>query len=328
MFDMHYDLLTLAYISYLKKDFTYLEKWCCAYRENNVTGVFANLYFMSKEEMREELHPNYFQENVSVIEMFKKSKEIVETLLPELKIVYSIEGCDYLEVEDLDELYELGLRSILPVWNEENKYASGNRSKKGLTEEGKRLIDKAISLGIAIDLSHANEPSFFDMINYVNSHPKKEEAILYASHSNVRSLCSRARNLKDQQILALKELNGSIGVFCNRNFIAEDAVKDHITQQEKETAYLAHINYMVTRLGIDHVCLATDDMNFCVEADAEYGELAIFPYNEIAQHLKSLLKTTYQEEDCNKLLYKNAEQVYHKLIDKKEKEKKYESNKK
>lgn len=322
MFDMHYDLLTVAYISYLNKDFTYLEKWCHAYRENNVTGVFANLYFMSKEEMKEELHQNYFQENISVIEMFKKSKEIIETLLPELKIVYSIEGCDYLEVEDLDELYELGLRSILPVWNEKNKYASGNRSNKGLTEEGKKLLDKAISLGIAIDLSHANEPSFFDMINYINNHPKKEEAIVYASHSNARSLCARDRNLKDQQLLALKEVKGSVGVFSNRNFVVESNIKDTATQQEKEAAYLAHINYMVNCLGIDHVCLATDDMNFCVEADSEYGELAIFPYDKIAHRLENLLKTSYQKEDCNKLLYKNAEQVYHRLIDKKEKEKK------
>ena len=51
MFDMHYDLLSVAYCSYLKKDYSYLEKWCKAYRDNNVRGVVCNLYFMSLDEM-------------------------------------------------------------------------------------------------------------------------------------------------------------------------------------------------------------------------------------------------------------------------------------
>ena len=47
MFDMHYDLLSVAYCCYLKKDYSYLEEWCKAYRDNNVRGVVCNLYFSS-----------------------------------------------------------------------------------------------------------------------------------------------------------------------------------------------------------------------------------------------------------------------------------------
>lgn len=314
MFDMHYDLLTLAYVCYVKQDFTYLKNWCSAYREDNVKGVFANLYFMSKEEMIEELDPNYVQETVPIIDMFKISKEIIETVLPNTKILYSIEGCDYLEVEELEALYEAGLHSILPVWNEENKYASGNRSKKGLTEAGKKLLDQAITLGIGIDLSHANENSFFDIINYIKTHSNKEEVVVYASHSNARDLCTRTRNLTVDEIKALQEVGGTVGVFANRNFVVEE--KDQATPQQ-QTKYLAHINYMVKRMGIDHVALATDDMDFCKEADPEYGHLAIFPYQNISSEIHTLLETTYSEEECQKLLYTNAENIYNKLINKK-----------
>ena len=70
MFDTHYDLLTIAYNSYIKNDYSYLKKISNYFRDNNVKGVIANLYFMSREEMIEELSPNYYQDSVSVYDMF------------------------------------------------------------------------------------------------------------------------------------------------------------------------------------------------------------------------------------------------------------------
>ena len=107
MFDMHYDLLSVAYCCYLKKDYSYLEEWCKAYRDNNVRGVVGNLYFMSVDEMREELHPNYYREDVSVCDMFRISTNIIKEMLPETEFMFSIEGCDFLEVSDLEELYDI-----------------------------------------------------------------------------------------------------------------------------------------------------------------------------------------------------------------------------
>lgn len=213
MFDMHYDLLTVAYVCYLKNDYTYLEKWCQSYRDDNVVGVIANLYFMSEEEMRRELHPNYFQKNVSVVEMFRISTEIVRKFLPHTFLVYSIEGCDYLEVSELEELHELGLRNILPVWNHPNRYGSGKFGHYGLTEEGKKLMDEAIRLGISIDLSHANKKTFYDIIDYLEEKRRENKKFfVLASHSNARVLCNRSRNLEDDQILKIGKLDGMIGV--------------------------------------------------------------------------------------------------------------------
>ncbi len=96
MFDMHYDLLTKIYMCYSENDFSYIEKWIKNYNCSNVRGVIANMCFMSEEEMREEYHPKYYVENVSVIEMFKIATYYLKKYLPDnINILTSIEGCDY-----------------------------------------------------------------------------------------------------------------------------------------------------------------------------------------------------------------------------------------
>ena len=104
MFDAHYDLLSIAYVCYLKNDYSYLEERIKSYRNDTVQGVIANLYFMSEEEMKEELHPKYYQKEVSVVEMFRISTEIIKSYLSNTDLIFSIEGCDFLETSDLDEL--------------------------------------------------------------------------------------------------------------------------------------------------------------------------------------------------------------------------------
>lgn len=314
MFDMHYDLLSVAYCCYLKKDYSYLEEWCKAYRDNNVRGVVGNLYFMSVDEMKEELHPDYYREDVSVCDMFRVSTNIIKEMLPDTEFMFSIEGCDFLEVSDLEELYNLGLRNILPVWNNQNEYGSGNRSQEGLTEKGKKLLDKAISLGISIDLSHANRETFDDVISYLKEKKEAgEEFFVMASHSNARSICDRERNLEDDQILAIKELDGLVGVFSNRNFIVPNEIKDWVTQEEKEAYHLSHIEHVVNLIGVDHVGVATDDMDFCKEADYEYGEVQIYPYGEIASNLRRVLGKRYENFEVAKIMYGNMKDRYDRI---------------
>ena len=78
MIDLHFDLLTKLYTSYLENDYEFIDNFIKNYNKNNVTGVIANLCFMSKEEMKNEYHKNYYNESVSVIEMFKVVKKLLE----------------------------------------------------------------------------------------------------------------------------------------------------------------------------------------------------------------------------------------------------------
>ena len=306
MVDCHYDLLSICYVCYLKNDYSKIDTIAREIRSlgEDIKCIFANLYFMSIEEMKEELHPNYYNNNVSVLEMFKISKSILEYYLPNIEFIYSIEGLDYVNIKDLLGLYEAGLRSIIPVWNNENKYGSGYKTDKGLTKEGRDLINEAISLGFGIDLSHANENTFKGITEVIKQNQKlNHEVICYASHSNSKTLCKRFRNLSDEQLKIIKEIDGLVGVFSNRNFVCDNY---NLSNDEIKLEYLKHIIYIVNIVGIDNVMLSTDDMKFLADYDKDYLETSIFDYSNIVVDIKKLLLTYFNFDDTNKIMYDNA----------------------
>lgn len=246
---------------------------------------------------------NYIKITVSILEMFKISKTMLEHYLPTVNFVYSIEGCDYLKVEDLEPLYNNDLRAIILVWNEKNRYGSGNRTSDGLTKEGVEFLNKAISLGMGIDMSHANDKTFYEMIDVIKEKKKQgHKVICYASHSNSRKLYNRSRNLTDNQILTLKEVDGLVGVFSNKNFVSNDNYKDN---------YLEHIIHVSNLIGVDNVMLSTDDMRFMGDYDKYYLESSIFNYGNITSEIKMLLMKHFSIDDTNKIMLLNC---YNKII--------------
>lgn len=88
MIDMHQDLLSIIYYSQLRNDNKFLEKWLKNFNEDNVSGLIANLYFMNREEMKEEIG----NKKIDVLEMFKTSTELFNKYLCDTKVIYSIEG--------------------------------------------------------------------------------------------------------------------------------------------------------------------------------------------------------------------------------------------
>ena len=246
MFDMHYDLLTLAYICYKKNDYSELESWVKNYNQSNVRGVIANLCFMGPDEMDNEYAKGYYNKDVSVLEMFKISMKILNKYLPnDTLILTSIEGCDYIkDLNELEELKKAGLNCIIPVWNNKSRFGSGNRTESGLTDEGIALIRKAIELNLGIDLSHANEKTFYGILSVINEYRKMGiNPVVYASHSNSRNLCDNPRNLTDDQIKALVNAGGKIGLFGNCNFVLKDSldVKMSLIGTDKYEVYTKYL---------------------------------------------------------------------------------------
>lgn len=316
MIDLHFDLLTKLYTSYLENDFTFIEEFSKNFNKDNVSGVIANMCFMSKKEMEEEYSKHYFDDSVSVVEMFMISKQLIEEYIDsDIKYIMSIEGCDYVDINDLDTLKELGLKAIVPVWNEKNRYGSGNRSDIGLTKEGVKFIWHAFELGLGVDLSHANKNTFDDIIEVAKIAESTElEPIIYASHSNCYSLCDRDRNLTDEQLLKIKELDGVVGLFSNRGFVYKDSFKNKTDNELVKDRYLEHIKHLENLFGgIDNICLSTDDMTFCGDKDPDYNLCPIFDYSKINKSLTSLLGKEYTEEEIYKLMYGNANKLFDRI---------------
>lgn len=306
MFDTHYDLLTLIYMA--KNENVNINHLLKPLNFTNISGVIGNLYFMSEEEMKEELK---YPSKINVLEMFKQAKNDLESYKLKCDILYSIEGCDYIkDINELESLQKAGLNAILLVWNTENKYGSGNYSNKGLTEEGKIFIQKAIDLGLGIDLSHANEETFDGIIQEIKQAQKiGKKVICYASHSNIRTLHNHPRNLNDRQLEQLKEVGGKLGLVAYPLFLAETT-----DIKELRKSYIKHILYAVNKMGIDNVMLASDNMSFENEFDTAYNSAKpVYEYDTMKTEIQEGLSEYFTEKEINKIMYSNAASLYQKL---------------
>lgn len=310
MIDMHYDLLSILYYCYLRNDFSYINDLQKYFNNNNVTGLIANLYFMSEEEMQTEM-PNT---TIDVVKMFQISTELFKKFFPNIDVVFSIEGCDYIkDVSELKKLKDLGLGSILLVWNNKNKYGSGAHAKGGLTASGEEFIRAAIDLGITIDMAHMNEETFWDTINILRKikmegmHPK-----VIVSHSDVNDLFNHPRNITKDQIRALKEFDAIMGLVSYSLFLTDHDEEIDVLKNK----YLEHIKYAVNILDINHVGVATDDMGYDKALFNKPYKKIIFPYKNLKEELENLLLKEYSREDVEKILKLN---VKNKLFGKEDK---------
>lgn len=320
MYDMHYDLLTILYYKYKhnnsRMDIENFKIELAKLYRCGIKGGIVNLYFMSEQEMFEELGITK-DEMSNIFEMFEQSLKYLNALKScgvidsEIDYLYGLEGCDLLKDEnDLQRLYELGLRSIIPVWNTKNKFGSGNRTNSGLTDIGIKLIEKAIELNIIVDLSHANEKTFYDIIKVIEKH-KEQNPFLIASHSNVRQLCDRDRNLTDEQLKTLKDMNGYIGLFTNGNFLSNDNLQ--LTSNERLLNFMKHLKYVIEKIGFDtkKIIVSTDDMNF--HPDTSYHNLGVYPLNNIYFKLFEEIKNQYGFNIAKDILTNNAQELIAKV---------------
>ena len=172
--------------------------------------------------------------------------------------VMHIEGAEAIDTDlaMLEVLYAAGLRSIGMVWSRNNIFAHGVPMcfpsspdiGDGLTQAGKRLVKRCNELGILLDLSHLNEQGFWDVA-------RLSDAPLVATHSNVHAICPVSRNLTDQQLAAIAESKGVVGLNFATAFLREDGSMDANTGLD---VMIRHLDGLVERLGEDGVALGSD----------------------------------------------------------------------
>ncbi len=305
MFDMHLDLLTLAYMAKRQNKYPELQKMLDNITWGKVFGIGANLYFMSPDEMGHKLK---YPSNINVLLMFKEAVHTLESFNFKINLLYSIEGCDYIQDErELEALYQAGLDAIILTWNTPNKYGSGNRSTQGLTALGRTFIQKAIDLGLAIDLSHANEATFKGIIDEIaKAQRQHKDVICYASHSNIRSLYDHPRNLNDEQLKLLKSVGGYLGLVAYPPFLTNQTSVNSLKK-----AYIDHIIYAANLFGVDHIFLASDNMEWLKSFDeTDTSASPLFSYNVQVDEINKLLSFHFKPEDIQKIMHGNANKIY------------------
>ncbi len=175
-----------------------------------------------------------------------------------LAAVLHIEGAEAIDAnfELLDVLYAAGLRSLGPVWSRPNAFGHGVPFRcpsspdigPGLTDLGKALIRASNALRILVDLSHLNERGFWDVAEL-------STAPLVATHSNAHAISPHSRNLTDQQLAAIRQSGGLVGVNFATSFLRPDGRHDKDTPIE---LIIRHIDYLLEHLGEDGVGFGSD----------------------------------------------------------------------
>jgi membrane dipeptidase len=118
----------------------------------------------------------------------------------------------------------------------------------GLSDFGVELVERAQAMGMLLDVSHLNDPGFWDVV-------KLARAPLIASHSNCRALADHPRNLTDEQIKAVADTGGVIGINSINRFVNPPDLP-HL---------LDHVDRLVAIAGREHVGLGLDFCAYLLE---------------------------------------------------------------
>lgn len=182
-------------------------------------------------------------------------------------------------LDNLDFFRNMGVTYLTLCHNGANDIcdsAVGAPLYSGLSEFGLQTVKRMNQLGMVIDLSHAAESTFYNVLE-VSTVP------VIASHSSARALCDHPRNLTDDQIRAIASANGVVQVCLYNDFLAKGRRATIIDAAD-------HIEHIIRVGGIDCVGIGSDfdgggEIEGCVGA------------NEIINITVELLRRGYTEEE-------------------------------
>jgi membrane dipeptidase len=170
----------------------------------------------------------------------------------EIAFVASLEAATAIEneVDRLDILYGLGIRSSGIAYSEANTLGSGLKEARdgGLTELGKQAVRRMNKLGIAIDVSHSGDQTSLDTI-------AASEKPIFITHAGARALWPTKRMKPDEVIKAMAAKGGVIGI--------EAAPHTTLTKKHPKhsiESYMEHFEYCANLVGIDHVAFGPDTL--------------------------------------------------------------------
>ena len=167
------------------------------------------------------------------------------------------------------------------TWNYDNGLAGGAYSDGRLTNKGREIIDLLNDNGIAVDLAHLNERSFFDVIE------RAKNPIV--SHTFVSDFHDHKRNISFRQIKAVIERNGIIGLTPINDFTGGGLM-----------SFVCGVARLIDKFGDDNFAIGTDlygSEDFPDELRDYYGYLTFE---------KALSDLGYARDTIEKIMYLNA----------------------
>lgn len=204
-----------------------------------------------------------------------------------LSAILSIEGgsCIECRVDEIQRVYKKGARIMSLTWNEENEFAYGcGHEIGGVKPKGYEALEILSSLNMALDLSHINEQGFYEALEAYPGAP-------CATHSCAYSLCKSPRNLKDEQLTAIINKKGFIGINFYNAFLGGDIVTVN--------SVLEHIEHILCLGGIDTIGFGSD---FCGIPQTPKGLNSVANFQILPE---TMARRGYSNELIQKICYGN-----------------------
>ena len=239
----------------------------------------------------------------------------------------------------VEYFYDRGVRYITLCHGGDNdicdsSFERRNPEDNGLTEFGKQVVAECNRLGIMVDVSHASDKSFFDVL-------KVTKTPVIASHSSVRAICNHPRNLTDEMLKALAANGGVIQICFVSSFVktpepnperdaamaqleekygSRSDIDDEETRKKWREEFMAirekfpeeravikdiidHIDHVVELIGVDYVGIGTD-------FDGGGGVDGCDDVSDMPNITEELVQRGYSEEDIRKIWGGNLMRVF------------------
>jgi membrane dipeptidase len=163
------------------------------------------------------------------------------------------------DLDRVDMFYRLGVRSAQLTYNSRNLSGYGVEAEggdRGITDFGRRLVHRMNSVGMLLDLSHADMRTMAEAIEH-------SRVPVVVSHTGCAAVHDHIRNTTDENLRLLADHGGVVGICQIRPFITD-------LKEDNLSAYFDHIEHAVAVAGIEHVAIGSDRDHRYIEMTPEY----------------------------------------------------------
>ncbi len=195
------------------------------------------------------------------------------------------------DLRNLERLKALGVQYITLCHNGSNQIcdsAAGEPLYGGVSEFGRKVIQRMNELSLTIDVSHSSHNTTMEVV-------RLSQQPIIASHSSCKGLCDHRRNLSDEAMMAIAARGGVIQICGYGGFLAEG-------REATIHDIVAHIEYAVERVGYDHVGVGSD-------FDGDGGVSGFDGANEYLCLTVELLRREHSETNVAKIMGGNVLRV-------------------
>ena len=181
----------------------------------------------------------------NAVDVFNKNRIIND----KISMYLAVENGSMLagDIRNIELLTKNGVKYVTLTWNGENELGSGAMCLNdcGVSAFGKDVVKELERNNIAVDVSHASDKLFYDVVNIA----KKP---IIATHSNSRAICKAKRNLTDEQFKIIRDMGGIVGLNFYKGFLNDDENKSSTED------LLRHADRFLNFGGENTLCIGSD----------------------------------------------------------------------